>query len=88
MENRTTRRNYFGYVADGFYNDSDFENGKLKEGLPKPTMDVSPGDVKYTDLNGDGLITDDDQRAIGNPTRPAYTWGLNYGADYKGFSSP
>ena len=47
-------------------------------------MDVSPGDVKYTDLNGDGLITDDDQRAIGNPTRPAYTWGLNYGADYKG----
>ena len=75
----------FGYVADGFYNDSDFENGKLKEGLPKPTMDVSPGDVKYTDLNGDGLITDDDQRAIGNPTRPAYTWGLNYGADYKGF---
>ena len=39
----------------------------------------------YGDLNGDGLITDDDQRAIGNPTRPAYTWGLNYGADYKGF---
>ena len=30
-------------------------------------------------------ITSDDQTIIGNPTRPAYTFGLNYGINYKGF---
>lgn len=76
----------FGYVADGFYNSSDFDsNQKLNKGLPIPTSDVAPGDIKYRDLNNDGFITPDDQCKIGHPTRPAYTFGLNYGADYKGF---
>lgn len=78
----------FGYVADGFYAASDFvngEGGELVEGLPKPQTPVYPGDVKYLDLNGDGNITPDDQKQIGFPTRPNYTFGLNYGADYKGF---
>ena len=76
----------FGYVADGFYNDSDFEKkGVLKKGLPIPSAEVGPGDVKYRDLNNDGRINEDDQCKIGHPTRPAYTFGLNYGAEYKGF---
>ena len=76
----------FGYVADGFYTEEDFgENGKLVAGLPDPGVSVKPGDVKYRDLNGDEEITSDDQTIIGNPTRPAYTFGLNYGINYKGF---
>lgn len=76
----------FGYVDEGFYTKDDFEDvskGKLKEGLPDPKVKVAPGDVKYRDLNEDGIIDTDDQCAIGNPTRPAYTFGLNYGAEYK-----
>ncbi len=78
----------FGYVADGFYTKDDFEDvakGVLKAGLPDPKVKVSPGDVKFRDLNDDKIIDTDDQRAIGHPVRPAYTFGLNYGANYKGW---
>lgn len=78
----------FGYVADGFYSADDFidpDKGTLKEGLSKPQAVVHPGDVKYLDLNKDGKINDDDQQNIGYPTRPNYVFGLNMGANYKGF---
>ena len=79
----------FGYVAEGFYNESDFdENGNLLSTLPQPSpsQPLYPGDVKYKDLNGDGLISSDDQTTIGYPNRPQYTFGLNYGFRWKNFS--
>ena len=78
----------FGYVDEGFYSKDDFidvEKGILKEGLPDPKAKVAPGDVKYKDLNDDMVIDTDDQCAIGHPLRPSYTFGLNYGADYRGW---
>ncbi len=76
----------FGYVADGFYGEKDFrQDGSLIDGLPDPGVPVKPGDVKYRDLNNDEKITSDDQTVIGHPIRPAYTFGLNYGVNYKGF---
>lgn len=79
----------FGYVNEGFYSKEDFVNGEgggeLVEGLPKPQAPVFPGDVKYKDLNGDHVIDPDDQQQIGYSTRPNYTFGLNYGIDWKGF---
>ena len=77
----------FGYVFDRFYQESDFNtDGTLKEGNADPLVPVYPGDCKYVDLNGDNVINTDDQKAIGNPTRPVYTFGLNYGVNYKGWS--
>lgn len=76
----------FGYVALGFYTKEDFnEDGTLKADLPQPLGTKMPGDVKYADLNGDNVIDSDDVKRIGNPKRPAYTFGLNYGIEYKGF---
>lgn len=78
----------FGYRVEGFYSFDDFVNGKdgeLKEGLPKPNVPVYPGDLKYKDLNEDGVIDDDDQCQVGHSTRPNYTMGVNFSADYKGF---
>lgn len=76
----------FGYVALGFYTKDDFnEDGTVKDHLPQPSAKVYPGDTKYADLNGDNVIDNDDQQRIGNPKRPAYTFGLNFGAEYKGF---
>lgn len=52
-----------------------------------PTQDGAiPGVYKYWDANGDGKISYDtkDMVEIGNP-HPAFTWGLNLGADYKMF---
>lgn len=76
----------FGYVSDGFYSKEDFgADGELIEGLPKPDYGVVPGDLKYRDLNEDNRITSDDQCRIGNSKRPLYTFGFNYGIEYKGF---
>lgn len=76
----------FGYVTLGFYNKDDFnEDGSLKKELPQPTGKVYPGDIKYADLNGDNVVDNDDQTKVGNPKRPAYTFGLNFGGEYKGF---
>lgn len=43
------------------------------------------GDLLYKDLNGDGVLNDDDRTAIGNGATPKFTFGLNMGAAYKGF---
>lgn len=76
----------FGYVAQGFYTKDDFDaDGTLKDNLPQPLVQVYPGDVKYADLNDDNVIDNDDQKKIGYPKRPAYTFGLNLGFEYKGF---
>ena len=56
------------------------------------TMLMSPGDVKFVDVNGDGYITSGkntfgdpgDQVVIGNST-PRYEYGFRVGGDYKGF---
>lgn len=57
-----------------------------------PVMVISPGDVKFADLNGDGFIdigtntngNPGDMTVIGNIT-PRYEYGFRLGADYKGF---
>ena len=76
----------YGYVADGFYNESDFnDDGSLIDGLADPGVTVYPGDVKYRDLNDDKVINTDDETFIGYSNRPEFTFGLNYGIRYKGF---
>ena len=78
----------FGYVFERFYQDYDFNaDGSLKKDLPDPGVPVFPGDCKYVDLNKDGKIDEaHDITDIGHSTRPAYIFGLNYGASYKGWS--
>jgi hypothetical protein len=62
-------------VADGLYSDNDFgADGTLAEGLPVPTFgSVQPGDIKYLDQNGDGMIDHLDQRIVGHGMRTQYS---------------
>lgn len=70
----------FGLVADGFFSSMDeIANSALIEGF-----DVKPGDIKYKDLNEDGVINQYDQTAIAN-TRPLTYYGLTTGFNFKGF---
>jgi TonB-linked SusC/RagA family outer membrane protein len=64
----------FGYVTDGFYG--------AKDVLPDG---VKPGDLKYKDLNLDGIVNTDDQMAIGYPVYPEYTMGTTIGMKWKNF---
>ncbi len=71
----------FGYTYLGFYKDAaDIENNA------KPFVPVQPGDLKYKDLNNDGVIDENDMAAIGKPNLPNTTAGLTLGASYKGIS--
>jgi len=74
---------YFGYRTNGFYQTTEeIANG------PKPAFvtpgSLRPGDIRYVDRNGDGVINQDDRYVLGNPF-PRLTFGANYTATYKGF---
>lgn len=71
---------FFGYISDGVYQ-TDAEILRS----PSNTMgEVKPGDIKYRDVNGDGLVNEADRTMIGNPT-PDFFYGINLNAKYKGF---
>lgn len=80
---------FIGYVFDGIYQYSDFDqvgnNYVLKKGLPDNGGTVQPGSIKYKDLNGDGTVNQFDEAIIGNPM-PKHIGGFSNVFDYKGFN--
>ena len=69
----------FGYIFDKFFSESDIGD----ESIPNHQYDLQPGDMVYKDLNDDGAINQDDQRPIGHPQYPEYTFGANLGFQWK-----
>ena len=51
---------------------------------PNKVGSPAPGDLKFKDVNGDGVITQDDRTMIGNPT-PDLTYGFNVNLEYRNF---
>jgi TonB-linked SusC/RagA family outer membrane protein len=70
----------FGYIALNYFKDQNEINNSAKQ-----SGDVRPGDIRYKDLNGDGIINGDDQTAIGYGSIPRIVYGLSFGGGYKGF---
>ena len=81
---------FFGYVHDGIFQSiEEINNSALPvDGsgaeLPVGENGVYVGDVKYKDLNEDGIIDDRDQTFIGNPW-PEFFYGITNTFSYKGF---
>lgn len=71
----------FGYVFQGYYSAADIANPKVAKPLTAATL--YPGDLKYKDLNGDGVIDQNDEMAIGRPNIPNTTIGLPIKLGYK-----
>ncbi|NGM63213.1 TonB-dependent receptor [Sphingobacterium sp. SGG-5] len=84
---------FIGYVWDGVYQYSDFNvllNGTyvLKNGVPTNGLDreaIQPGDMKYVDINDDGIMNEQDIVEIGRGI-PVHIGGFNNNFSYKGFS--
>ncbi|MDR6785619.1 TonB-linked SusC/RagA family outer membrane protein [Pedobacter africanus] len=85
----------YGYIWEGVYQYSDFDqlpNGSyvLKDLVTTNTSDrssattIKPGDIKYKDLNGDGVINDNDRTVIGRGY-PIHQGGFNNNFRYKQF---
>jgi len=74
---------FWGYKTEGIYqNQAQIDQRRTSgQGVIEGAQ---PGDVIFTDSNGDGIITDDDKVEIGNPI-PDITSGLTFTFGYKGF---
>jgi TonB-linked SusC/RagA family outer membrane protein len=75
----------FVYQFDHFVKDQ-AEADKLNAEVYQPWGKLIPGDCVYKDQNGDGKITDQEDRiAMGNPRNPEIQFGVPIGVSYKGF---
>ncbi len=72
---------YYGYVMEGIYQNQQEIDNHLS-GVSNP--DVEPGDIKFRDLDGNGVINSEDRAFIGDP-HPDMTYGLNLSAQYRNF---
>lgn len=82
-QNRTGKRlgQTFGLVALGY-----FESQEEIDASPNQTFGpVRPGDIKYLDVNGDGVIDSYDEIAIGYSDIPEFLYGFGFQVAYKGF---
>jgi TonB-linked SusC/RagA family outer membrane protein len=74
----------FMLVADGFYN-SWAEVNDPKRIKTIWDHNVQPGDLKFKDINGDGIIDNNDVTAVGYGSVPEIVYGMNLGLSFKNF---
>lgn len=71
---------HWGYQTDGL-----FQTADEIAGYPTLVAGTKPGDVKYVDSNGDGIINPGDRKYLGN-SFPKYTFGTSVNLSYKSLS--
>lgn len=82
-----------GYIWEGNYQYEDFDNPSPGVYILKPNVPtngavrntIQPGDIKYRDINGDGIMNDADLTFIGRG-QPIHTGGFSNNFTYKAFS--
>ncbi|MFY0483956.1 SusC/RagA family TonB-linked outer membrane protein [Flavobacterium sp. PLA-1-15] len=78
---------FYGYITEGIFNDLETLNAAPLQF--EQTVGTAPGqtylgDYKYKDVNGDGVVNQDDKTFIGNP-HPDFTFGFTNNFRYKNF---
>jgi TonB-dependent starch-binding outer membrane protein SusC len=69
---------YWGYVADGF-----FQTQEEADNHATQFGNLGPGDIRFRDLNGDGVIDPENDRTIIGQPFPDYSFGFNLGGRYR-----
>ena len=73
---------YYGYKSDGvFTSQEEIDNHPSQASIAGNSR---VGDVKYVDINGDGVLNPEDRTILGNDV-PWFNYGFNLNAAYKGF---
>ena len=75
---------FYGYKTAGVFQNMAEVNAYTNADGSLIMPNAQPGDLRFVDVNGDGVITSDDRTNIGKPT-PDWTFGLNISAEWKGF---
>ncbi len=78
----------WGLTAERLFTYDDFNaDGTLKDGIPSQegvgAVTLHPGDIKYIDVNGDGIITEEDEGFIGGTEDPRIVYGFGGVISYK-----
>lgn len=74
---------FYGYVTDGiFQNQAEVDAHAVQAPGTNATNGTAPGDIRFKDLNNDGVINDKDRTYLGNPN-PKYAFSLNNTFSYK-----
>lgn len=71
----------FGYTFIGYYSAADVSDVKVAK--PISAIPIQAGDLKYQDVNGDGVIDQSDITAIGRPNLPNTNMGVPIRLAYK-----
>lgn len=71
---------FYGYVTDGLYQNQ----AEVAAAVPDVNGTPSPGDIRFVDVNNDGVVDANDRTVLGSP-HPGYFYGMSFNADYKGF---
>ncbi len=71
--------NIYGYVCEGI-----FQNQSEIDSHAKQVWGAKPGDLKYKDITGDGIVNTDDRKSLGT-NFPKLNYGMRLGFEYKQF---
>lgn len=71
---------FYGYKTDGLYQNA----AEVAAAVPDALGTPSPGDIRFVDVNGDGVVDAGDRTILGSPY-PGFFYGLNLQARYKAF---
>lgn len=72
-----------GLIALGLFKDWD----EIRNSPTQQFGSYMPGDIKYKDVNGDGVINGSDNVAIGSTTKPSLIYGIGVAAQWKGLDA-
>ena len=75
---------FYGYKTDGVIQNQNDLQAYLDQNCKGNAANSKQGDLKFVDVDGNGVINDDDKTDLGNP-HPDVTMGLTLSAEYKGF---
>ncbi|MEI2292518.1 TonB-dependent receptor [Sphingobacterium sp. ML3W] len=74
-----------GLIALGLFKDYDDIRNSPKQQFDNNPPNYQPGDIKYKDVNGDGIVDDGDRVAIGATRRPNLVYGIGASVSWRGF---
>ncbi|MEO1011848.1 MAG: TonB-dependent receptor [Bacteroidota bacterium] len=82
LEEGSALGSVYGYVFDGIFQEDTTLPGPSGDGTDDQIWEA--GEIRYRDLNGDGIINEDDQRVIADPN-PDFVFGFTQNFSYKNF---
>ena len=74
---------YYGYKTDGIFKSQEEIDNYAKQEVAGVGYETKPGDIKYVDVNGDGVVNSNDMTYLGYGNIPEIIYGINGALNWK-----